>query len=182
MVLVFIAWSTDQICICSEKALITILCTLWESTTGNCDALASGSVFCRNHVKCWLCSIIWQITRTVPVQTFEIICISRNTLQSECYFTVVQMESEMHFEAVCDEVGNQINKWNGEWTAHSVAHQELEENFPVAYSTKQHPTTLHSNCVVFLLCTLHPVVHCMFPFILLDQIHMYWGTPLIIPT
>jgi len=24
------------------------------------------------------------------------------------------MESEMHFEAICDEVGNQINKWNEE--------------------------------------------------------------------
>jgi ribosomal silencing factor RsfS len=39
---------------------------------------------------------------------------SRNTVQSECYFIVVQMESEIHFEAICDEVGNQINKWNEE--------------------------------------------------------------------
>lgn len=51
----------------------------------------------------------------MSVWTLEIMCIiSRNSVQSECYFTLVQMESEMHFEAICDEVGNQINKWNEE--------------------------------------------------------------------
>jgi hypothetical protein len=50
MVLVFIAWLTDQTCMCSEKALITILCILRKSTIGNCNALASGFVFCRNGV------------------------------------------------------------------------------------------------------------------------------------
>ncbi len=115
MVLVFIAWLTDQTCMCSEKALITILCILRESTIGNCNALASGSVFCRNGVKCWPCSIISWITRIVSVWTLEIMCIiSRNSVQSECYFTLVQMESKMHFEAIRDEVGNQINKWNEE--------------------------------------------------------------------
>ncbi len=177
-----LAWLTDQTCMCSEQALITILCILRESTIGNCNALASGSVFCRNGVKCWPCSIISWITRTVSVWTLEIMCIiSRNTDQSECYFTVVQMESEMHFEAICDEVGNQINKWNEEWTAHSVAHLELEEKFPLVFSTWHHPNTLHSNCVIFLLCNLPQVAYWVFPFILLDQIHLYWGSLLIVP-